>query len=228
MTLTSLLHALHADERSGWLRVDDEWVVVLVHGEIVAASSSEERGLPAIQALLLRTDGTFTFERGDPQDAPPLAPMMSLILESARLNDEWRRLSPMVLEIRDRQKLGEIDSPELAALAPEIDGKRTVAELVHIGSLAPVQVIDAILAGLSRKALRCVARDHRLALSEPDADFFTLIDRARDHVRAGDLDSAEVALHRALSLRPGDRLARQNLRRLLALASNSRLERKSR
>ena len=103
------------------------------------------------------------------------------------------------------------------------------AEKRNALSGALIDALTQAVAELSRdEALRCVARDHRLALSEPDADFFTLIDRARDHVRAGDLDSAEVALHLALSLRPGDRLARQNLRRLLALASNSRLERKSR
>ncbi|HEY8377277.1 MAG TPA: tetratricopeptide repeat protein, partial [Nannocystis sp.] len=46
-------------------------------------------------------------------------------------------------------------------------------------------------------------------------DFDTLLERARAHVRAGELDAAEALLRRALELRPGDRVAAQNLRVVL-------------
>lgn len=44
--------------------------------------------------------------------------------------------------------------------------------------------------------------------------FYELMDRARSHVRSEDYAAAEAALRRALELRPGDRVARQNLRAL--------------
>lgn len=52
------------------------------------------------------------------------------------------------------------------------------------------------------------------AQSTEDADFFELIDRGRAQMRAAEFDAAERTLRRALELRPGDRVALQNLRAL--------------
>jgi hypothetical protein len=45
-------------------------------------------------------------------------------------------------------------------------------------------------------------------------DYYELLDRAREQLRAADIDGAEALLLRALRVRPGDRVVQQNLRAL--------------
>lgn len=56
-------------------------------------------------------------------------------------------------------------------------------------------------------------------------DYYDLLDRAREQLRAADIDAAEALLLRALRVRPGDRVVQQNLRALArrrALQSDDR------
>ncbi|MCB9568207.1 MAG: DUF4388 domain-containing protein [Myxococcales bacterium] len=52
------------------------------------------------------------------------------------------------------------------------------------------------------------------ALEIEGVDFYELLDRARASMRRGALDEAEALVEAALRLRPEDRVARQNLRRI--------------
>lgn len=56
----------------------------------------------------------------------------------------------------------------------------------------------------------------------PTGDYYEWIDRARERMRAGDLDAAERALQQALALRPNDRVAQQNLRALAKRRESAR------
>ncbi len=58
------------------------------------------------------------------------------------------------------------------------------------------------------------------ALAPGVVDPGDLVDLARERARAGELIEAEVLLRRAVELRPGDRVAQQNLRRVLALRAS--------
>lgn len=58
------------------------------------------------------------------------------------------------------------------------------------------------------------------ALAPGVVDPGDLVDLARERARAGALIEAEVLLRRAVELRPGDRVAQQNLRRVLALRAS--------
>lgn len=217
ISLSSLLQALNADGRSGWLHLEGGGEIVLVNGEVVAASTSNAEGNAAIQALLARRSGDFSFTRGDPPRGEPIASMMGLILESARLDDEWQRLAPNVVEVRDRSKINPKD-PCISTLLPWIDGRRSVAQLAHLGVSTTAQIIESINAALASGALGRV-RGRRAPEPLVDEDFDELIDGARVHMRAGELEAAAAAFHRALALRPDDRIARQNLRRVAALIS---------
>ncbi|MCK6503153.1 tetratricopeptide repeat protein, partial [Myxococcota bacterium] len=44
-------------------------------------------------------------------------------------------------------------------------------------------------------------------------DYYAALEQGRSHLRAGDHDAAEAAFQAALSARPDDRVARQNLAR---------------
>lgn len=204
-------------EGGGEIRIGD--------GEIVAATTGSVDGYPAMIELLSRRSGSFTLTRRAIVAAPPLAPMMSLILDSARLDDEWRRIANHVVVVDDSSLLSEDDAC-MVSLLQWIDGHRTVAELLNLGVGTTAALLDSLKRGLACGGISRRASTHKLrSISEPEQElsFDELIDLARGRIRAGALEDAERLFHRALNRRPSDRIARQNLRRVAALMSSRRL-----
>ncbi len=109
-----------------------------------------------------------------------------------------------------------------------LDGRRTLEEIVEACGLTPPQVVDGILEALefglvsicgtgARPPARDEASVEAVDAVEPGAplmDFHECLERGRDALRRRDFAGAEALFERALALRPGDRIAHQNLRRL--------------
>jgi len=212
---------MHVDASCGFLHLEGGGELHIIDGEIVAAFTADERGYPAVMSLLCRRHGRFSFVSGTPPPAGPLAPIMNLLLESARLDDEWQRIAGLVVRLVDRNRLPPGDRC-IASLAEWIDGRRTVAELAHFGVASTTELIISIRSALDCGALSRVRKSVReTALDEEmDRDFDELIKDARGKIRADDLEGAARLLHRALGRRPEDRVARQNLRRVSALLTS--------
>ncbi len=225
--MSSLLQAIHVEGASAVLSIEGGGQIRIAEGEIVAASTGRIHGYPAILELLSRRSGCFTFTRRQVEPAPLLAPMMSVILESARLDDEWRRLADRVVVIDDVSALSKVEGC-MGSLVQWIDGYRTIAELLHLGTGTMAALIEAIKKGLACNGISLRPTTHKLMpVLDPERDrsFDELIDLARGRIRAGDLEDAERLFHRALDRRPCDSIARQNLRRVAALMSSRRLGR---
>ena len=227
VALSSLLQAIHVERASAVLSIEGGGKIHISEGEIVAASTGKIHGYPAILELLSRRSGSFRCTKTTVAPAPPLAPMMSVILESARLDDEWRRIADRAVVINDPSALSKVDGC-MPALMQWIDGYRTIAELQHLGAGTRAVLLESIKEGLACGGISLRPTTHRLKPvpgSENDQSFDELIDLARARIRAGDLEDAERLFHRALDRRPSDTIARQNLRRVAALMSSRRLGR---
>jgi len=222
VALSSLLQAMHVDSVSGYLRVEGGGVLHIVDGEVVEASTAGAKGYDAVMSLLARRRGSFSFERATPAASAPLAPIMNLLLESARLDDEWRRVAGYVVRVVDETRLLS-DVPCLASLVQWIDGRRTIEELAHLSGDSTTDLVASVRLGISRRVLarvRSAESEATQSESEPDRDYDELLACAREKIRDGDLEGASRCLHRALARRPEDRIARQNLRRVAALLSS--------
>lgn len=97
-----------------------------------------------------------------------------------------------------------VDGPAGTAESGE-SGAPAPAEAATRETRQPPDVVDPAIAALTASA----AAATRAALAT--GDYFELVDRARDLLRTAEFDAAELLLRRALELRPGDRVARQNL-----------------
>ena len=220
IALSSLLQAMHVDRSCGFLRLEGGGELHIIDGEIVAAFTPDEHGYPAVMSLLCRHHGRFAFVSGTPPPAGPLAPIMNLLLESARLDDEWQRIASLVVRLVDRSRLPPGDRC-IESLVEWIDGQRTVAELAHFGVASTTEIIVSIRSALDCGALARVRNaTSKAANEETDRNFDELIEDARGKIRADDLEGAARLLHQALGRRPEDRIARQNLRRVSALLAS--------
>lgn len=219
--MSSLLQALHVGASCGFLCLEGGGELHIIDGEIVAASTPDERGYPAVISLLCRRRGCFTFVSGAPPGAAPLAPMRSFLLESERLDDEWQRIASLVVRVVRPRRLPPGDRC-IASLVEWIDGRRTVAELAHFGTASTAEFIASIRGGLECGALARVRTSANDAVGDAETDrgFDELIEDARSRIHADDLEGAARLLHCALGRRPEDRIARQNLRRVSALRTS--------
>ena len=97
-----------------------------------------------------------------------------------------------------------VDGPAGTAESGE-SGAPTPTKTTTHKTQQPPNIINPTIAALTASA----AAATRAALAT--GDYFELVDRARDLLRTAEFDAAELLLRRALELRPGDRVARQNL-----------------
>ncbi len=227
VALSSLLQAMHVESASGSLHLEGGGELHLVRGEIVAASTERADGYDAVMSLLARRRGSFRFEGASPRGTDPrapLAPIMNLLLESARLDDEWQRVAGNVPRVIDPARIP-VGDRCLTAVIPWMDGRRTMSELAHLSGASTTELIAALRSGLSRGAIERIRSAEAAGerdTPEPDRGFEELLLSARSRIREGDLEGATRLLHRALARRPEDRIARQNLRRVAALLSSRR------
>ena len=213
VSLASVLHLAESDAIDGVLLIGDDRLIGLCRGLVVSARAGKLAGLSALNSMFFLDRGAFRLIAGDPAEGAPFGSAIELTIEACRIVDEWSRLSPMVLRV-----------------TPLFDGRsvsRPVDDLVGERGYSPVLIISDLLEALREGIVETVARADR---GPPPADgrpspedFNELLDEGRAHMRSGDLVRAERTLRRAVRAQPENRLARQNLRRVVQLrALNAR------
>lgn len=219
LQLTTLLQMASSDEVTGWLSVDSVGQVGFVDGAIVAAECGALRGTAALTLLVLRCppQAAFVLQDDTPPRSASLGQTQWLVMRAAQYTDEWKRLAPQVLAVQ-----GEATPDGLDGVARWMDGRRTVAEAVALGGGLRPALVSALGDAVEAGALVVAAppdpdRAAAVPLADQPEDFFALVDEGRALLRARRLAEAELALARALRLRPDDRVVRQNLQRVQAL-----------
>ncbi|MCB9766325.1 MAG: DUF4388 domain-containing protein [Alphaproteobacteria bacterium] len=221
--LESVLQLAETEGFTCMVSVSEERWVAVREGRMAGARSGPYEGLTALVELLSLRDGEVSILLGEPESDQPGVPMDHAVMGALRLYDEWVRLAPMVLAPQP-------DTPGDERLDPVLrwmDGERTVAEAVMLGGRVAGDIVEPLLEAMRGGWLRPVAPDAperaEAAVRPPDPeDYFSLIDEGRQALRARDFGQAELAFRRALLARPGDSMARQNLRRVLQLRSRER------
>lgn len=215
ISLISLLQLAQYEGTSGWLRVTRRGEIALRRGHVLDARCGALSGIEALRELLFHRGGRFSLLRGEPSCPPAIDNVTFAVMDAYRLRDEWARLAEVVLiptaELPWRPTGGLLDR-----LVIQFDGQRNVADALAAAPDAPcctTLLLDALLDALRLGLLRRVAAPAQPA-SEPELDFYELIDRARALMRGDNDEAAERLLRRALALRPEDRVAQQNLRAL--------------
>ncbi len=234
ISLSTILHLMDLESLTGWLLIDGDARIDFHAGHVTTASKGALRGACALREILVCGGSAFEVFRGEPRSEVVMCRISLTILDAFRLRDEWQKMETSVLRLVGDQRWhptgGGVD-----ALMEQLDGKRTLAELVrHTGlSLGTVveEILEAKTLGLVEVCEHCdepVRRKKTPSISaihygadSAAVDFFELLDRARVSIRQRSLESAEELLNRALHLRPNDRIAQQNLRRVRELQTSA-------
>jgi hypothetical protein len=219
LNLASVLQLIEAEAVTGRMSFDQGAEILFKHGQLVSATIGQRRGLQAVEEMFLTPMATFVLSQVEVQEERVLGMMTGVIMSGLRLSDEWARLSPLVLGPRPDRV---IQDAALLALVRQMDGARTFVEVVQAAGTYPVAAIDPVVRGLDEGLLREVSAPAperaKAALNPPGAEeYYPLIDEGRTHLKLGQLAEAEAAFRRAQLARPDDRLAEQNLRRVLQL-----------
>ena len=232
ISLSTLLHLMDLESLTGWLVVDGEARIDFHAGHVTTASKGALRGPCALREILVCGGSSFEVFRGSPRSTVAMRRISLIILDAFRLRDEWLKMEHSVLRLVGDQRWhptgGGVD-----ALMEQLDGKRTLAELVRQTGLSLGTVIEEIREAKTlglvevcessgvpvRQAKSSLSTIH-YGVDSAAVDFFELLDRARGSIRRRDFVLAEDLLCRALQLRPNDRIAQQNLRRVRELQSS--------
>lgn len=239
LTLGSLLQLVESDQLSGSIRFEPEGSLVLRDGGVTDAVYGRLKGIDAALTLLMVRSHSAVVEVFETEARPAIVDTMALIIDGARLSDDWGNLAPQVLGVRDGFDASSLPG-EVQAVVAQIDGKAIVNEAVKRAGVDIILVVDDLLALKEDGHLREVAppRPERVetlsatpppaprqamqaprAAAEPELDFYDLLDLSRRALRSKDYGEALALLERAQALRPGDRMVLQNIRRIQQLQS---------
>ncbi len=236
MSLPTLLHLLEIESHSGWLEVDAERRIDFHRGHVTGALAGSEEGVDALKEILVAGGVRFRVLRGTPREARPLARVSATVFEAYRILDEWRDVEGSVLRLVGDQSWRPTGR-EIDALLSALDGRRTLGELVARTGVSICAIVDEVLEAMRLGlVVEAVATERPVPEREPlgsatqaepaapivedrfsGLEFFDLLDQVRTLTKQGDYDLAEAACAAALRLRPGDRIASQNLRRVRQL-----------
>ena len=217
----ALLQIMDSESLTGELTIDPAGARLDVSGgSVVAAACDGLTGTPAVIATFLIDHGTFELVEVDVA-GQPLAPTMSLVMEGLRVLDEWTRLQPMVLTVGEGSWAA---SERLRPALLLLDGERPLAEAIVLARVHPITVVDEILKALEAGRLVAAAppKPERAAIAHKllDVDVMDLVLDARKALKQRRFEEAESMLRRALAVDPEHRIARQNLRRVLAMQTS--------
>jgi len=216
LSLVSLLQLAQVEAISGWLRVEGRGEITLLKGHVGTVVCGRLSGVEALRELAFHDHGRFVLARGEPAGDRCGDNVTFALMDAYRLRDEWKRLADSVLRRVDDRPWKPTGGP-FDPIVLELDGQRTLSEIVDPALGIATLVIDAALDALRLGVVeRIAARGRRpppLAVVDGE-DVDDLVERGRELVRRGDYDAAEPLLRRALARRPDDRVIQQNLRAL--------------
>lgn len=235
-TLASMLQAAESDQATGAFQLRPEGSLVLHRGAVVDAVYGRLTGIEAALTLLMVRSTEAVFEPFEVAAKPTLIDTMALIIDGARLNDDWGTLAPQVLQLRDGVDIERFSSPVQRALKA-LNGNRVVNEALDLYAIDVIQVIDDLLdlresgdlveaapprpeAVKLGTATPAPARQRASVAAPAETDFFKLVDDSRSALRNKDYATALGLLEQAQSLRPDDRTVDQNIRRIRQLIKN--------
>ncbi len=234
ISLASVLQLADGEAFDGWLLVDGATRIGCRAGSIISAELGVLRGRQAVRELFLVRKGRFALELTKaPGTEQPIGSTMGLVMDGCRIADEWHRLAAMVLEVIEVDRSGLTD-PTRAVVA-RLDGTRCTLEAVLEVGCPSSAVVDELLSLLESGSVAEVAPPkHDLVerLSAGDAeriqpdvtegvDFHQALELGRAALKARDFPRAEAFFLEALNVRPGDRIANQNLRRVRQLRASA-------
>ena len=224
MALASLLQLVQIEGFHGRMRFA-AGALGFAAGRLVEARFLDLSGREAALEALLRARGRFSLVPDTAEREGPALSIQHLILDAVALTDEWHRVAGLVPCPQTPPP-----APVLRAVWMQADGVQPLAALVARTGAFLVHVVPPLADALRGDALPCRGRtDPDLAALEvraepaPAADgdedaFDACVFRARRLARQRRFSEAEVLLRRALAQRPDSPIARQNLRRIRAMA----------
>lgn len=216
--LGSLLQLAEAEGFTGGLVLEGAGTIAIAQGQPVAARCGRLAGVAAVRELFFAEAGRFWLELGPVAEAPPLGPVIALVMDGARVVDEWERLAPLHLRW-DAEGEGSADEgcarlvARARAVLARLDGRDTTRAAVTLARANRGEVTDPLRLLLEEGHLEHVdapADAVEQELSSEPFDALLVVGRAR--LRSDDIAGAEEAFRAALRLRPDDRVAAQNLR----------------
>ncbi|MCB9664128.1 MAG: DUF4388 domain-containing protein [Alphaproteobacteria bacterium] len=233
VTLATVLQVADLEAVSGWIDVGGEGGVALVDGMVVDAWCGPWRAEDALFELFLAGgEVRIVLREAAVPDARPLGATSSLVLEGTRRADEWTRIGGMVLSLSARATMAAVpgrceavvdlldgESPlfEVVAVAglPRHVAAHGLAPLVSSGTLVGSGAVVPVPVAAVPRAPDTGDEHHEDDVDAPD--FFDCLDRGRQALRGGDLAGSLRWFDRAVTLRPEDRVAAQNQRRVARL-----------
>ncbi len=232
MSLPTLLHLLEIESHSGWLEVDEVLRIDLHRGHVTGASAGPLEGVRALKEILVAGGGEFRVVRGTPREGRALERVSATLFDAYRILDEWRGLEGATLRLVGDQRWRPTGR-EIDALLSALDGTRTLGELVSVTGVSLCAIVDEVLEAMRLGLVVQAAPRVRARANDPTTEearvepvveepfsglgFFDLLDEVRTLTKRGDYSLAESACAAALRLRPGDRIASQNMRRVQQL-----------
>lgn len=222
ISLSSVLQLAEAESVTGRLTLRETRSIDLLRGVPVAAQLDHITGITAVLDLFTEPGERFSLVLNGAITGRPLGDTLGLILEGCRIADDWARLANLITRPVNVSEIA-VQSPAARVLA-KLNGRTTIGEATRQAGVARSDVVDDLTALVEARQL--------LELTTPPpperdraplpSDYFTALEVGRTALRAGAYDQAEAAFTHALSLRPGDRVAAQNLRRATDLRTTGR------
>ena len=229
----SVFQLIEGHALSGRLIVEDRGVEAgwadFVDGRPVDASRGASRGLDALYDLLTIDAGVTRFAAFEPGREPAvtqtLGEVLPLVMEGCRLRDEFVRLGPIVAAPPSGPPPD--GTAEVVQVLARLDGRTSIAEAIAHAGVSPSLVIDELRELFETGFL---SRSHSRSAVPADSqerpmDFHEALESGRRYFRVGELDRAEADILAALGLRPEDRIALQNLRRVREVRARQWIER---
>lgn len=238
VSLGTLLQVADLEAITGVLRVGDAGTVSLTAGVPTDATCDAHTGLDAFYELFIEAPTVDVLSLVGAEARPDnlgRRPLPSLILEGARRADEWARVHTQVLSPTAALAGLTLDGGA-ASLRTRLAEGASVAEACESAGLPRHVVANLVSQWLDQRLVDPVGTraaplrtrnnvavnrpPERAAQAEPTAQaggFYDHLDTGRRALRDGDLTAARAAFEAATHLRPDDRVARQNLRRVESL-----------
>lgn len=135
--LGTVLQIMENEQLSGWVQTRAGTVVV--RGGMIVDIDADGLPIPdAMMKLLDQDQGGFIVEAGSPPKQEILGTVPALLMQAARLKDDWQRNRGLVLEVQGRLE------GKLATAERWFDGRRSLDEVTAAAGLYISEVVDLV------------------------------------------------------------------------------------